>query len=360
MKKSKLIVALSLVSMMLLSACSTGETSETPDPAPNTPAEEEPAEEPAGEEEKFVIRAGIGLNDQHPQFKGLEVMKEYVERESDGRIEMQLFHSSQLGDDIQMMEALQMGSQEVTCPSTAPITSIDNRFMIFDLPFLFPTEEVASDLLDGDLGQELLDGLSDHGLIGLAYWENGYRHLTNSVREVKSPADMEGLKIRTMENEVHLDFFRALGANPTPMPFGELFTAMQTGVVDGQENPVPTIALQNYPEVQDYTTLTGHVYSPFVLLMSKIFWDKLPAELQTVVEDGAILARDEQRRINREYTEELKGDLVDAGMTVTELTTEELKAFQDATKPTVEKFKSQIGEDYVNQVLEEIENLSGN
>lgn len=356
MKKSKLIVALSLVSMMLLSACSTGGTSETPDPAPNTPAEEEPA----GEEEKFVIRAGIGLNDQHPQFKGLEVMKEYVEKESNGRIEMQLFHSSQLGDDIQMMEALQMGSQEVTCPSTAPITSIDNRFMIFDLPFLFPTEEVASDLLDGDLGQELLDGLSDHGLIGLAYWENGYRHLTNSVREVKSPADMEGLKIRTMENEVHLDFFRALGANPTPMPFGELFTAMQTRVVDGQENPVPTIALQNYSEVQDYTTLTGHVYSPFVLLMSKIFWDKLPAELQTVVEDGAILARDEQRRINREYTEELKGELVEAGMTVTELTTEELKAFQDATKPTVEKFKSQIGEDYVNQVLEEIENLSGN
>lgn len=360
MKKSKLIVALSLVSMMLLSACSTGGTATTPDPEPNTPAEEEPAEEPAGEEEKFVIRAGIGLNDQHPQFKGLEVMKEYVEKESNGRIEMQLFHSSQLGDDIQMMEALQMGSQEVTCPSTAPITSIDNRYMIFDLPFLFPTEEVASDLLDGDLGQELLDGLSDHGLIGLAYWENGYRHLTNSVREVKSPADMEGLKIRTMENEVHLDFFRALGANPTPMPFGELFTAMQTGVVDGQENPVPTIALQNYPEVQDYTTLTGHVYSPFVLLMSKIFWDKLPAELQTVVEDGAILARDEQRRINREYTEELKGELVEAGMTVTELTTEELKAFQDATKPTVEKFKSQIGEDYVNQVLEEIENLSGN
>lgn len=355
MKKSKMMVALALVSMMLITACSTGGAS-SPDPAPNTPG----TETPAPSDEKFVIRAGIGLNDQHPQFKGLEVMKEYVERESNGRIEMQLFHSSQLGDDIQMMEALQLGSQEVTCPSTAPITSIDRRYMIFDLPFLFPTEEVASDLLDGDLGQELLDGLADHGLIGLAYWENGYRHLTNDVREVRTPADMNGLKIRTMENEVHLDFFRALGANPTPMPFGELFTAMQTGVVDGQENPVPTIALQNYPEVQDYTTLTGHVYSPFVLLMSKIFWDKLPADLQKVVEEGAIIARDEQRKINREYTEELKDELRNAGMTVTELTTEELKAFQDATMPTVEKFKGQIGEDYVNQVLEEIQKLSGN
>jgi len=355
MKKSKMMVALALASMMLITACSTGGAS-SPDPAPNTPG----TETPAPSDEKFVIRAGIGLNDQHPQFKGLEVMKEYVERESNGRIEMQLFHSSQLGDDIQMMEALQLGSQEVTCPSTAPITSIDRRFMIFDLPFLFPTEEVASDLLDGDLGQELLDGLADHGLIGLAYWENGYRHLTNDVREVRTPADMNGLKIRTMENEVHLDFFRALGANPTPMPFGELFTAMQTGVVDGQENPVPTIALQNYPEVQDYTTLTGHVYSPFVLLMSKIFWDKLPADLQKVVEEGAIIARDEQRKINREYTEELKDELRNAGMTVTELTTEELKAFQDATMPTIEKFKGQIGEDYVNQVLEEIQKLSGN
>lgn len=355
MKKSKMMVALALASMMLITACSTGGAS-SPDPAPNTPG----TETPAPSDEKFVIRAGIGLNDQHPQFKGLEVMKEYVERESNGRIEMQLFHSSQLGDDIQMMEALQLGSQEVTCPSTAPITSIDRRFMIFDLPFLFPTEEVASDLLDGDLGQELLDGLADHGLIGLAYWENGYRHLTNDVREVRTPADMNGLKIRTMENEVHLDFFRALGANPTPMPFGELFTAMQTGVVDGQENPVPTIALQNYPEVQDYTTLTGHVYSPFVLLMSKIFWDKLPADLQKVVEEGAIIARDEQRKINREYTEELKDELRNVGMTVTELTTEELKAFQDATMPTIEKFKGQIGEDYVNQVLEEIQKLSGN
>ncbi|AKL94160.1 tripartite ATP-independent periplasmic transporter solute receptor, DctP family [Clostridium aceticum] len=311
-----------------------------------------------GDQEKYVIRAGIGLNDQHPQFKGLEVFKEYVERESNGRIEVQLFHSSQLGDDIQMMEALQLGSQEVTCPSSAPITSIDKRFMIFDLPFLFPTEEVASDFVDGPLGQELLDGLEEHGLVGLAYWENGYRHLTNNVREVQTPADMNGLKIRTMENQVHLDFFRALGANPTPMPFGELFTAMQQGVVDGQENPVPTIYLQNYPEVQKYTTLTGHVYSPFVLLMSKIFWDGLPADLQEVVEDGALVARDEQRRISREYTEELTEGLREAGMTVTELTPEQQRAFQEATSSTVEKFRNEIGAEYVEEVLAEIERLS--
>jgi tripartite ATP-independent transporter DctP family solute receptor len=358
MKKMKLAVAVTLASLLVLAGCSAPPKVEAP--APGTPPAAETPTTPAAPAEKFVIRAGIGLNDQHPQYKGLEVMKKYVEKESGGRIEMQLFHSSQLGDDIQMMEALQMGSQEVTCPSTAPITSIDKRFMIFDLPFLFPTEEIASDLLDGALGQELLDGLAEKGLIGLAYWENGYRHLTNDVREVRTPADMKGLKIRTMENQVHLDFFRALGANPTPMPFGELFTAMQTGVVDGQENPVPTIYLQNYPEVQKFTTLTGHVYSPFVLLMSKIFWDKLPADLQEVVEKGAIIARDEQRKINREYTEELKSGLEEKGMTVTVLTPAEQKAFQDATMPTIEKFRAEIGEDYVNKVLAEITKLGGN
>ncbi|SDK06113.1 TRAP transporter substrate-binding protein [Natronincola ferrireducens] len=346
MKNMKKLVALMLVLAMILVGCS------------SEPAGGNEGTEAGGEQETFVIRAGIGLNDQHPQFKGLEVFKEYVERESDGRIEVQLFHSSQLGDDIQMMEALQLGSQEMTCPSTAPITSIDKRFMAFDLPFLFPTPEVADAILDGAIGQELLDGLQDHGLVGLAYWENGYRHLTNSKVAVSTPEDMSGLKIRTMENQVHLDFFRAMGAQPTPMPFGELFTAMQQGVVDGQENPVPTIYLQNFDEVQDYTTLTGHVYSPFVFMMSKIFYDRLPADLQQIVRDGALVARDEQRVINREYTEELTDGLRQKGMTVIELTPEQQQAFQAATSSTVEKFRDEIGAETVDRILAEIERLS--
>lgn len=342
-----MILVLSLI--LALGACGNSETTGSNGNGNNEGAEEQ---------EKYVIRAGIGLNEQHPQFKGLEIFKEYVEKESDGRIEVQLFHSSQLGDDIQMMEALQMGSQEMTCPSTAPIAGIDNRFSLFDLPFLFPTPEIADTILDGPIGQGLLDDLEDHGLIGLAYWENGYRHLTNSAREVRTPEDMNGLRIRTMENAVHLDAFRALGANPTPMPFGELFTAMQQGVVDGQENPVPTIYLQNFPEVQDYTTLTGHVYSPFVFMMSKVFYDQLPSDLQEIVREGAIVARDKQRQINRDYTEELTEGLREAGMTVTELSMDEIRAFQEATASTVENFKSEIGEELVTEVLEEIQKLS--
>ncbi len=365
MKKLKRYVVMLLAVMVLVAGCGkevpeNKEVSESEAVASSNEVAEETNEAavPENSDEKFLIRAGIGLNDQHPQYKGLEVMKEYVERESGGRIEMQLFHSSQLGDDVQMIEALQLGSQEMTCPSSAPMTSMDNRFMVFDLPFLFPNAEIASTVLDGPLGQELLDGLSDNFLVGLAYWENGYRHITNSVKEIKTPEDMKGLKIRTMENQVHLDFFKSLGANPTPMPFGELFTAMQQGVVDGQENPVPTIYLQNFAEVQDYTTLTGHVYSPFVLLMSKKFWDGLPADLQAIVQEGALVARDEQRKINGAYTDELVAGLREQGMTVTELSKEELKAFQDATKSTIDMFKEEIGADYVDSVLDEIERLS--
>ncbi|MEN1761523.1 TRAP transporter substrate-binding protein [Anoxynatronum sibiricum] len=350
MKHLKKTMALLLVAVLLLAGC--GST-------PAQPSEQETGGAAAAEPEKtYLIRAGIGLNDQHPQYLGLEIMKEYIERESNGRIEMQLFHSSQLGDDIQMMEALQMGSQEITCPSSAPISSIDKRNMVFDLPFLFPSEEVASAFLDGAFGQELLDGLEDHGLVGLAYWENGYRHLTNSVREVRTPEDLRGLKIRTMENQIHLDFFRELGANPTPMPFGELFTAMQQGVVDGQENPVSTIYLQSFSEVQDYTTLTGHVYSPFVLLMSKVFWDELPEDLKEIVQEAAYVAQEEQRRISREYADEMVEGLREQGMTVTELTLEELQAFQQVTSSTIDKFKGDIGADYVDQVLEEIQRLT--
>ena len=220
----------------------------------------------------YKISAGIGLNDKSAQYQSMKFFKELAEKNSDGRITVDLYHSSQLGDDREMMEALQMGTQEMTCPSTAPIAPFVNGFKVFDLPFLFPTYEAADYVLDGPVGQDLLNQLPKIGLIGLAYWENGYRQLTNSKTAVSSPADCKGLKIRTMENPIHLAAWKALGANPTPMAFGELFSAMQQKVVDGQENPWGTIYLQNFPEVQDYTTDTGHVYSPFVLLISKKFW----------------------------------------------------------------------------------------
>jgi tripartite ATP-independent transporter DctP family solute receptor len=283
----------------------------------------------------------------------MKFFKELVEKNSDGKIKVDLYHSSQLGDDREMMEALQMGTQEMTCPSTAPIAPFVNGFKVFDLPFLFPTYEAADYVLDGPVGQDLLNQLPEIGLIGLAYWENGYRQLTNSKRAVATPEDCKGLKVRTMENPIHLAAWKALGANPTPMAFGELFSAMQQKVVDGQEYPWGTIYLQNFPEVQDYSTDTGHVYSPFVLLMSKKFWDKLPEDLQKVVKEAAMEAKDHNRKLNREmnakYLDELK-----KVMTVTILTPEQKAAFQEAVQPVYDQFADEIGPDLIKAVQKNV------
>jgi len=303
---------------------------------------------------EYTINAGIGLNDKSAQYKSLEFFKELVEENSDGQIAVNLYHSSQLGDDREMMEALQMGVQEMTCPSTAPIAPFVNGFKVFDLPFLFPTHEAADYVLDGPVGQDLLKQLEDIGIVGLAFWENGYRQLTNSQTAVESPADVEGLKIRTMENPMHLAAWEEMGANPTPMAFGELFSAMQQGVVDGQENPWGTIYLQNFFEVQDYTTNTGHVYSPFVLMVSKQFYDKLPSDLQDVVYEAAQEAKDHNRRTNRAMNAEYLEDLKEV-MNVTILTPEQKAAFQEAVQPVYDQFKDEIGADLVEEVQAQVE-----
>jgi tripartite ATP-independent transporter DctP family solute receptor len=302
---------------------------------------------------EYHISCGIGYNDKSAQFKSLEYFKELVEKNSNGRITVDLYHSSQLGDDREMMEALQQGVQEMTCPSTAPIVPFINDYKVFDLPFLFPSNEAADYVLDGPIGQKLLDKLSDIGIKGLAYWENGYRQLTNSVRPVKTPEDVKGLKIRTMENPIHLAAWRQLGANPTPMAFGELFSAMQQKVVDGQENPWGTIYLQNFFEVQDYTTDTGHVYSPFVLMISKKFWDNLPKDLQDVIMDAAIKGKEHNRKLNRkmnaEYLEKLK-----TKMNVTILTAEQRVEFQKAVQPVYDEFAEDIGTELIKEIQKEI------
>jgi len=272
---------------------------------------------PEKKAEKRVIKVGIGLNEQSPQYKGLQKFKEIVEKDSKGRLEVQLFANSQLGDDTKMMTALRAGTLEMTCPSTAPIAGLDKKWMVFDIPFLFPNEEIADKIVDGPIGQKLLTSLSSHGIKGIAFWENGYRQLTNSVREVKAPADVKGLKIRTMENPVHLAAFRTLGANPTPMPFGELFTSLQQRTIDGQENPLTTIHLQKFYEVQKYTTLTNHFYSPFVFMFSQKIWDTLPKEDQEVIMKAGKEAGVYERKVNRDMMKESVIALEKAGMIVT-------------------------------------------
>ncbi|OLO42473.1 ABC transporter substrate-binding protein [Alkalihalophilus pseudofirmus] len=323
--------------------------------APAEPDAEEGAGGEAAPGQVKTIRAGIGLNDQHPQYLGLLRFKELVEERTNGSIVVETYHSGQLGDDRSMMEALQLGTQEVTIPSTAPIAGFVQEFTVFDFPFLFPSEEVADEVLDGEVGQMMLEKLDDQNLVGLAYWENGFRDLTNDRRAVASMEDMKGLSIRTMENDLHLEAFRALGANPTPMAFTELFTALQQGAVDGQENPVATVYLQGFYEVQDHISNTHHIYSPFVFLMGRPFFDTLTEEEQDIVRTAAQEAGQYQREVNREANAEYLEDLQEAGMTYTEISEEARQEMVDTVQPILDKYAERIGQDIVDQVYEAIE-----
>lgn len=308
--------------------------------------------------EKKVIKVSIGLNEDSPEYKGLQKFKEIVDKESKGRLEVTIFPNAQLGDDIKTMTQLRAGTLEMSGPSSSPIASIDKRWMAFDLPFLFPNEEVVDKVLDGPIGQQFLDSLSKNGLKGLAYYENGYRQITNSTREIKGPEDLKGLKIRTMENPVHLAAFRAMGANPTPMPFSEVFTALQQKTIDGQENPSTTNYLQKFFEVQKYNTLTKHVYTPFVIMFSQKIWDTLAKEDQEVLQKAAKESSIYQRKYNREQMKICEDGMAKNGVTVTTLTPEQQKAFQEATKDINAKFATEIGAQILKDIQAEIAKYS--
>lgn len=186
--------------------------------------------------------------------------------------------AGQLGGERDMIEGLQIGSMDVVITSTGPLGNFVPEVYALDLPFLFRDYDHARKTLDGEIGQELLEKINENQLVGLAWTENGFRHVTNSQRPVRTPEDLEGLKLRTMENRVHMEAFSEMGASPTPMAFPELFTALQQGVVDGQENPVTVITASKFWEVQGYVSLTGHVYSPAVVLASPILMDGLTEE----------------------------------------------------------------------------------
>lgn len=343
----KLVIGFTIPSLLILGGCGTGGSDgKTANP---------PQSSETGAIQERTLKAGIGLNEDHPQGQGLKKFAELVEQKSGGKMKVQMFFSAQLGDDQKMTEALQGGLQEITIPSTSPLVGMVKEFGIFDFPFLFNNGEEADAVLDGPVGQKLLEKLPEHGLIGLTYWENGFRNLTNSARPVATATDFQGLKIRTMQNKVHLEAFSALGANPTPMAFSEVFTALESKTVDGQENPLATIESNKFYEVQPYLSLTNHVYTPFAFLVSKKFWDQLSEEEKNILKESSVEAGKYQRELNREVNKKSLDNLKAKGMQVNDVTAEEKTKMQEIIKPVIASFAKEIGEDLVNELYSEIE-----
>lgn len=301
-----------------------------------------------------TLRMGLGLAESSPQYISSRYFADILNQRTEGRINVHIFPNSQLGDDVQMMEMLQTGTLDMTYPSSSPATGYVEELAVFDLPFLLPTREAAIEAMRSDAAQEMLDAFDGTGLKALAFSENGFRQLSNSVREVTSPEDVagmdvRGLSIRTMENPVHLAIWEALGANPTPMAFGELFSAMEQGVVDGQENPWSTILTSNFYEVQDYGSETRHVYTPFIKMISERTWDSLAPEYQELVQEAALQAADYEIQLSAEYDDWAREQLEERGMQITRLDDEQIAAFQEAVQPVYDEWAPRIGEDLVTE-----------
>jgi len=290
-----------------------------------------------------ILKISNGINEQHPTYLACLKFKELVESKLPGKYEVQVYANAQLGDDVRATEGVRMGTLEMVATSASPLTGLIPELNVFDLPFVITSYKAADAIYEGPVGAKLGALLEPKGIKLLAYYENGFRQLTNSVREIKSPADLRGLKIRTMQNPIHLEAFRALGANPTPMPFSEVFTAMQQRTIDGQENPIPTIYLSKFYEVQKFTSLTGHVYGPHILLINKNIFDSFPANDQKIILAAAQESARYQREVNRKMASDQIAELRKAGMTVTELSAEQLKAFQDATASVYASWEPKIG-----------------
>ena len=262
-----------------------------------------------------------------------------------------------LGPDNQMQQALIGGAQEMMVGSTATLVGITKEMALWDTPFLISNVKEADAMLDGPVGDKVRNKLQEKGLVGLVYWENGFRNLTNSKRAITKMEDMQGIKLRVMQNNVFLTSFQTLGANAIPLAFSELFSALETKTVDGQENPFNTILSSKFYEVQKYMTVTNHVYSPWIVTASKKWWDTLNKPEQKVLMDAAKTSRDFERKDTRDEAAKAMGDLKAKGMQINELSPAEATRMRDKLTKVYAQIGVDVGMDLWNEAQGELKKI---
>ena len=306
-----------------------------------------------------LIRFGYGLNEASNQGRAAKVFAEAVEKASGGKMKVRAIGAAALGPDTQMQQALIGGAQEMMVGSTATLVGITKEMALWDTPFLISNTQEADALLDGPIGEKIKDKLQEKGLVGLVYWENGFRNLTNSKRPVTKVEDLDGIKLRVMQNNVFLSSFKTLGANAIPMAFSELFGALETKTVDGQENPYNTILSSKFYEVQKYLTVTNHVYSPWIVLVSKKWWDTLSKAEQKVLLDAAKTSRDYERKDTRDEASKAMADLKSKGMLVNELSPAEAARMRGKLTAVYADIGKEVGMDTWNATQAELARIRG-
>jgi tripartite ATP-independent transporter DctP family solute receptor len=290
-----------------------------------------------------TLRVGIGLSAESVQGRSVQDFAARVEKYTQGGLRIELHAGGKLGNDLTMVKALQEGTQEMTAPDSSTLSSLEKSYSAINYPFTFLSELEADTILDGPWGTRLLERLPSHGLIGLAYWENGFRQMTNSKKPLSGAADFDGVRMRTMQNPMLVDSFKRLGFDAVPMPFPQVYEALKTQAVDGQENPLPTILSSRFYEVQKYLTLSRHVYSAHVLLVSKKVWDALSPAHQDALKKAAIESREVERRWSREGSDAALAELKAKGMTVTSIPRADSERIRNRLRDVFEKYNKDIG-----------------
>ena len=306
-----------------------------------------------------TIRIANGIAEDHPVGKGVDAMKECIDERTGGAWTINAFWSSALGDDLQSAQSLRSGTLEMVISSTSPLVAIEPALGVFDLPFLISNEQEADALLDGEFGQYMADMMPQHNLVNLSFWENGFRNLSNSVRPVESLEDFSGMRVRVMQNNIFLDTFQTLGTNATPMAFGEVFTALETGAIDAQENPYVTIDTSRFYEVQDYVSNTRHAYTPFMVLFSKPIFDTYSEEEQQILFDCTAAGQTVQREASRSLSEESLQRIKDAGLEVNDISEEAMAEIREAVAGVYERSANSIGADVIERVNAELRTIRG-
>lgn len=290
----------------------------------------------------------------HPVILGMEKFGELLEKKTGGRLKVEVFPGGALGSDQANVSSLQGGTLEMAAMNSGIFASLEKEFAIYDFPFLFGNPKEADAVVDGPFGQNLHKKLEAKGLVGLAYYELGFREITNSKRPIHKVEDIAGLKLRVIPNPINVDWVKALGANPTPLPFPELYSALEQGAVDGQENPVATIKGAKLYEVQKYMTLTNHQYNPQSVVMSRKFWDSLSPADQKAVQEAAAESKLYQRTQSRAQLQAGIEDLRKGGMQINDLPPAEIAKFREKMKPVIAKYSASVGESTVSEIMAEI------
>lgn len=293
----------------------------------------------------------------HPIVVGMEKFAEIVSTKSGGKIKVTLFPGGVLGGDAPNVSAAQGGTLDMVVMNSGILANVEKAFTIYDFPFMFATPQEADAVVDGTFGRMMNAKLESKGLVGLAYWELGFRNITNSKRPITKVEDIAGLKLRVIPNAINVDWVTALGGNPTPMAFPEVYGALEQKAIDGQENPWTVINANKFYEVQKYATVTNHQYNPQSVFISKKTWDGLNAAERKILQDAATETAPYQRKVSREQMGAALDNMKKNGMQVNELSPAELAKFREKMKPVIEKHTATVGADTVAALQAELAKL---